>query len=96
MQNLNARLSTSTRARESRGERSTISREYSSTRIRLSRTFKCRHAVDLPSKLKVMPLSLSVVYTHTFIFQLVGSLKTSAFFMYAQFGLNTGLVVGQY
>ena len=33
------------------------------------------------SKLKVMPLSLYVVYTRTFIFQLVGSLKTSDFFL---------------
>ena len=32
------------------------------------------------SKLKVMPLSLYVVYTRTFIFQLVGSLKASDFF----------------
>ena len=47
-------------------------------------------------KLKVMPLSLSGVYTRTFIFQLVGSLKISDFFMYTQFGLTTGPVVGQY
>ena len=79
---------------------STRALEHSYSTLSSTRTFECWYPVGLPlvgakyactiyskSKLKVMPLSLSVVYTRTFIFQLVGALKTSDFLCTHSLGL---------